>query len=59
MYNIYLKASKNILFVQAGTPIDGIGFQAHLRCDCGNYPPQPGVWVCGCVCGGVTLNPKP
>ena len=25
-----------------GTPIDGIGFQAHLRCDCANYPPQPG-----------------
>lgn len=28
--------------ISNGVPIDGIGFQAHLQCDCGNYPPQPG-----------------
>jgi len=28
--------------LQAGTPIDGIGFQAHMSCDCGGYPAQPG-----------------
>ena len=29
--------------IEAGDfPIDGVGFQAHLQCDCGGYPPQPG-----------------
>lgn len=29
--------------IEAGNlPIDGVGFQAHLQCDCGGYPPQPG-----------------
>ena len=28
--------------LSAGTPIDGIGFQAHLQCDCRGYPLQPG-----------------
>jgi len=26
----------------AGVPIDGVGFQAHMQCDCMNYPSQPG-----------------
>ena len=26
----------------AGAPIDGVGFQAHMRCDCGGHPAQPG-----------------
>ena len=26
----------------AGVPIDGVGFQAHMRCDCGGPQPQPG-----------------
>jgi len=25
-----------------GVPIDGVGFQAHMSCDCMNYPGQPG-----------------
>jgi len=26
----------------AGVPIDGVGFQAHMQCDCMNWPAQPG-----------------
>merc|ERR1711865_15962 len=26
----------------AGVPIDGVGFQAHMQCDCMNWPVQPG-----------------
>jgi endo-1,4-beta-xylanase len=28
--------------LDAGVPIDGVGFQAHMQCDCMNYPNQPG-----------------